>query len=322
MEIRQRPVYNYSRLAVYGERGKLFAPAEMAGERITMLNCLIDVVSGRALIGAATVVLVGSTASAIAQTDIALVDASFEDFVITDPGFEGEITEGILPFFPFGWQETGFASTEQGFTGLLDAGIFLNRSYNLNTPEAPFPSPTVPNADGNQLAYMRFSADANSTGPATTVSQQTSESFEAFTDYTFTIAMGQGQLQPPGSTDPVLNPYTAIISIGYYTDGATVGSGFNALASEIINVDHMVSDGSGTLTDFSVSLETDDALFVNPLVIHIEQSGGTTGGINLDHARLTKSAVPEPTSLALLGLGGLLFARRCRSRSRAAGLNC
>ena len=284
-----------------------------------MLNCLNDVVSRRGWIGAAAVALTCASGHAFALTNVALVDASFEDLVIPDPGFEGEITEGILPFFqsplapfnPSGWQETGFASTEQGFTGLLDGGIFLNRSYNLNTPEAPFPSPTVPNADGNQLAYLRYSADANATGPATTVSQLT-EAFEPFTRYTFTIALGQGQLQAPGSTDPINNPYTAIISIGYYTDGATVGSGFNALASETINIDQMVSGGSGTLTDFSVVLDTDDAIFIQPLVIHVEQAGGTTGSINLDNARLTRTAVPEPTSLALLGLGGLLLSRRRR----------
>lgn len=286
------------------------------------MNFCSNVLWCRALTGLASVSVVCAAGQAEALTDITLVDPSFEQLAIPDPGFDGEITEGIFPFFqsplapfnPAGWQETGFASTEQGFTGLLDAGIFLNRSYNLGTAEFPFPSPTVPNADGNQLAYLRFSADANSTGPATTVSQQTAESIQASTRYTFTIAMGHGQLQPPDSTDPVNNPYNVILSIGYYDDGALAENGFTALAMSVIGADQMVSDGSGTLTDFSVFYETGDVIPVvsSPLVIHVEQSGGTTGGINLDNARFARAAVPEPTSLALLGLGGLLLMRRRR----------
>lgn len=282
-----------------------------------MLNCWNDVVFRRALAGGACLALALSAGSASALTDITLVDASFEDLAIPTPGPTADISEGVLPFFqhpslpfnPNGWQETGVLSTEQGFTGFLDAGIFLNHSFDLG---GGFMSPTVPNAVGNQLGYLRFNSDANTTGPTTSVSQQTTENFEAFTAYTFTIALGQGQLQAPGSTDPAGNPYTAVISIGFYNNAASPDGGYTALASNVINIDQMVSGGSGTLTDFSVVYETDDALFVNPLVIHVEQVGGTTGSINLDNARLTKTAIPEPTSLALLGLGGLLLSRRRR----------
>jgi hypothetical protein len=297
-----------------------------------MLNRLNEALSRRLLTGCASLAVACAAGQTHAQTPVTVVDHSFEQLAIPDPGVDADISEGVFPVFqsqfapfnPSGWQETGvpseFEQNGQIFLGLLDAGIFLNRSYNLGTTEEPFPSPTVPNADGNQLAYMRFSADANSTGPKTSVSQLT-EAFEPFTRYNFTIALGQGQLQPPGtSVESTNGPYTAIISIGYYTDGATANSGFNALASETIYANEADAPTGepfmlfgGVLDDFSVVLETDDAIFDTPLVIHVEQSGGSTGGINLDNARLTKTAVPEPTSLALLGLGGLLLARRRRS---------
>lgn len=283
-----------------------------------MLNCFNVVLSGRASKGLAAMAVVCAAGAANAQTDITLVDHSFELLALPTPGPGADISEGVLPFFqsplapfnPNGWQETGVPTSQQGFTGFLDAGIFLNASFDLG---GGFMSPTVPNADDNQLAFLRFSADANTTGPATTLSQQTTENFDAFTRYTFTMAIGQGQLQPGGSDEPTTNPFTAILSIGFYDNASSPDGGFTALASEVISTDDLVGDGSGLLTDFSVVYETDDALFTNPLVIHIEQAGGSTGGINLDNARLTSLAVPEPTSLALLGLGGLLLSRRRRS---------
>lgn len=294
----------------------------------SMLNCLNEALSRHLLTGCASVAVVCSAGQVQALTDVTLVDPSFEQLAIPDPGSDADISEGVFPFFqsplapfnPSGWQETGFLSTfEQNgttFQGLLDAGIFLNRSYDFG---GGFFSPTVPNADGNQLAYMRYSADANNIGPKTSVSQLT-EAFEPFTRYTFTIALGHGQLQPPGTSEEEgATPYTAIISIGYYTDGANAANGFNALASKTIyaNEADAPTDAEfmltgGVLDDFSVVLDTDDAIFDTPLVIYVEQAGGSTGGINLDNARLTMTAVPEPTSLALLGLGGLLLARRRR----------
>lgn len=246
------------------------------------------------------------TAGASYATDITLFDPSFELPAISDPGAGAGPADIVLPFF-VGWQETGALTTEQGFTGLLDAGVFLNIPLDFG---GGFIIPAVPNAVGNQLAYMRFNASAGTTAPATTISQITAEAYDAFTAYTFTLAIGRGFLQPPGSTDPVNNPYTAILSIGYYEDNATVGSGFVGLASEVISVDDLNLDGS--LKDFSVTLQTDDAIFAKNIVVHVEQSGGTTGSINLDNARLTSTAIPEPTSLALLGLAGLAAIRRRR----------
>lgn len=254
--------------------------------------------------GLASAALLLSAGAASAE-DILLNDPSFELPPIADPGPGASPVDVVLPFF-VGWQETGALSTEQNFTGLLDAGVFLNVPFDFG---GGFVIPAVPNADGNQLAYLRYNANAGVTAPATTISQAT-QGFEPFSIYTFTMGIGAGFLQPPSSTDPINNPYTAILSIGFYNDGTSVDSGFVSLASEVVNVNALSPDGS--LQDFSVTLITDDAIFVQPLVIHVEQSGGSTGSINLDNARLTRTNVPEPTSLALLGLAGAMALRRRR----------
>jgi hypothetical protein len=241
-----------------------------------------------------------------AQTQsIALNDPSFELPQIAPPGPGSTAADVVLPFF-VGWQETGALTTEQGFTGLLDAGVFLNIPFDLGGGNV---IPAIPNADGNQLAYMRFNTAAGVTAPATTISQAAAEPFEPFSDYEFTMAIGNGTLQPAGASDPN-DPFTVVLSIGFYNDDATVASGFTALSSATVASTDLNLDGS--LKDFSVILSTDDAIFDRQVVVHVEQSGGSTGSVNLDNARLTRTFVPEPTSLALLGLGGLMLTRRRR----------
>lgn len=260
-----------------------------------------------------------------AQTEITLTDASFEFPPVADPGAGATPADIVLPFFqypspapfnPFGWQETGEQSEQQGFLGLLDAGVFLNVALDLG---GGFVVPKVPNADPddtspnppNQLAYLRYSAAANAPGATpTTISQRTTEAFEPFTEYTFSIDLGRGQLQAPGSSVGA-PPWTVLLSIGYYEDDALVGSGYTPLVTPVeVDIADMNPDAS--LKDFSVTLTTDDAIFAKNLVIHVQQAGGSTGSVNLDNATLTKTVIPEPSSLALLGLGGLLAMRRRR----------
>lgn len=238
-------------------------------------------------------------------TSIALNNPSFEQPAIALPGPGSGAADIVLPFVP-GWIETGVESTEQGFTGLLDSGVFLNIPFEL----APgFVVGPVPNADGNQLAYLRYSAAANSTGPATSISQQTTVEVGPESIYTFTIGLGQGQLQPPGTAvdGP---PYSAVLAIGYYNNGTDMDAGFTPLASNTVGIDQLPLDGS--LDDHSVIYTTTDALpfFDGGMVLYVAQTGGASGSINLDNARFT--VVPEPSALATLALGGVLLARRRR----------
>lgn len=304
-----------------------------------MLNLLKEAVSCKALTAAMAIAAGGIGLHAHGE-DIALGDHSFEDLDIrlirgvddsttpdprdvALPVFQAELAPG---FVVGTWQETGSVSSDAdtGFEGLLDAGIFLN----IPTETSGIPLPAVPNADGDQVAFMRFNVLAGTVDdqtdeliPATTISQQTSEFFQGDSKYTFTMGIGSaGVLSIPGSTQPETNPYTAILRIGYYDDGATAAGGFTSLADEVINITELLGDGTltigGDLEDFSVMLTTDSiidpTLASKQLVVLVEQAGGTTGSINLDNARLSRAVVPEPTSLALLGVAGVMVLRRRR----------
>jgi len=241
--------------------------------------------------------------------DIALDNPSFEQPPVTpqDPDSQNP-ADYVLPFVT-GWDETGPEVTEQGFTGLLDTGVFFNQQYNFGTEENPSIVPAVPNADGDKLAYLRYNIDAGTSpeNPVVSLSQQTSAVYDTLTDYTFTLGVTASFLDAPGSADPVNNPSTVVLRLGY-NDGS---GGFVGLQDNVASVFDLNPDGS--LKDFDVTVLGDslsgDALG-EQVVVRVEQVGGDTGSFSVDNARLT--AVPEPTGLAMLAIGGAMVFRRRR----------
>lgn len=278
-----------------------------------MLNCLKEVVSCRALVASAAL-LTGLATPQAQAGDIPLINGSFELPEI--PELPAEPTD--LDFVNFGeitgWQKFGpFKQLVPGVVeGTLDTGVFLNAPFDPGTGTLVS---AIPNADGNQLAFMVVDAAASG---AETVSilQTTGQTFEVGQSYDFTIGVGTSLNTPLGvltGATPLENPETVELIIGY---GATNGSDITAVSTRVVSALEL-SVNFGTyqvpLTDFTASssvLGGSDAAIGQQIQVLVRQVGGTSGAFNLDNARL--SSVPEPTSLAVIGLAGLCCIRRRR----------
>jgi hypothetical protein len=134
------------------------------------------------------------------------------------------------------------------------------------------------------------------------------------------ISLYSGYTGGSSGTEQMFEGLVSTTSLG--KDGSALGGSEGSGDTGMIN--HLVltyayDTGAWTFTSDSGSLSgtgTPD-LALNGLRIG---NGGTDGDghygdINLDNLTVTISAVPEPTSMALLGLGGLGFALWRRSRS-------
>lgn len=246
----------------------------------------------------------------VAANDISIDNPSFEGPSVLDPsnpfisigvavgidGWTATVPGSVPPVLPI---PDGLTLPDE-LLGQLNVGVFLN----VDVPIEPGVTiPAIANADGFQLAYLLVNPDANGVDDTqVSIHQQTQAVFETGNDYTFTLAIGNAVTFAADDTASL------ILSIGYLDDQGkfqAAGVGNPVFASQLVN------NGSGLLTDFDVTLlaeDIDPALLGEQVAVQVLQDGGLGGGFNIDRARLT--AVPEPTSLILLGLGGLLVVRR------------
>lgn len=221
-----------------------------------------------------------------------------------------------------GWLQTG-----PQFIGRNSSGVFSNQPINL--PELGFVVPPIPNTVGDgvafdQLGFMLADPSANGGNEEgdedfVSIYQQSTDVFEAGKDYSFTLAVGQAVTFSAGDSAPLR------IAIGTLNDtpGLEGSEVFNEIVGQDIFASELDNSGIGTLRDFSVvfdELDLNPSLLGENIAVQIrvavpddlegEELFNTGGAFNYDNARL--AVVPEPTSLALLSLGGLALLRRRR----------
>lgn len=184
-----------------------------------------------------------------------------------------------------GWEEVEFAG--QGFR----TGTF--------TVPVPFPGAfSESNPEGARIAYI----DATSR-----ISQNSGKALIAGETYTLSAFLGN---RLDGAQRPT--------DVEIYADNGLGGLG-DLLAQVSVGEEGVPN---GTWQQFAVTFDTlniANALLVSTnlgrdLHVSIAHSQDETGGgeVDVDDVRFSYTAVPEPASLALLGLGGLLMLGRRR----------
>ncbi|XAL99502.1 PEP-CTERM sorting domain-containing protein [Phycisphaeraceae bacterium D3-23] len=145
-----------------------------------------------------------------------------------------------------------------------------------------------------------FSADGvNHTGVNTgsLITQDVAATYTSGMQYTLTVAIGNRGSQG------TLDEDDAEIRLVDASNG-------NILASSIFNTGALTADD--TFTDVSIVYNAGAGVDGNGIRIELAAIGATAGSrAHYDNVRLDE-AIPEPGSLALLGLGGLTLLRRRR----------
>lgn len=279
----------------------------------------------------------------VSAQSIALQNASFEDpdipqanlglidFTQINSQLELQFAIGRLisrDFFGGSWVQTGPTSN---FTNppSQQTGVFSNQPIVINTPDFNVQIDPIQGVDGDGIGFDQLGfilADPLADGVLNdfvSIHQESAGVFEAQKDYSFTLAVGLSSVFPAGDDAPLR------IAIGYLDD--TPGLEGSEMFQELAGLDIIASQlgpGAGTsgpspLSDFTVELDDLDiapellgkgiAVEIRvdvPSDIPVQDRFNIGGSFNYDNARL--AVVPEPTSLALLAVGGLLGLRRRR----------
>ena len=233
--------------------------------------------------------MLGDLASSLAALSSLLVlttglAGSAQGAVVTvnNPSFESPV---------YTTPDKGINDPPASWTGVNS--FWWGTAFPLNIPA----NITAP-PDGSQQALWVNGRWPNEGIPAGAYQVLTS-TLQANTTYMLTVDVGWPTTDTfgPGS----------VINLGY---GAGVGASL-LTATSIVND----TPTAGTWTTWTSTFVTGAAPAGLGEVLRIELMAGNSGGTQTwyDDVRLTATAVPEPASLALLALGGLVCLRRRRA---------
>ncbi|MFK7790381.1 MAG: PEP-CTERM sorting domain-containing protein [Phycisphaeraceae bacterium] len=218
--------------------------------------------------------------TALLASSAAAAPITVDNFSFETPDVTNDQQQGL----PSGWTATG--------TNNINAAMRVRDT-------GPLASLPVP--EGNQWGQLQYTNGTIGTGNNIVLSQDTGEVIQEGFTYTLTVAIGEQN-----------NQFTGENIARIFLSGSAGG-----LASPFAiedDIDPGATSTTSVWADFTTSFTATAAQAGQTLVIGL--GSGTnfnsgTSNVGIDNVRLD-AVVPEPGSLALLGLGGLLIARRRR----------
>lgn len=191
-----------------------------------------------------------------------------------------------------------YAKAPEGWSKVSGAGTFgvvnpADRNMYTNSDDSGANGGTLPNMDGVQVGFIT----GKQADPTVIEQNLFMYQVEDNTTYTATIAVGE---RSPGGWNNGSHAY----ELSLVTDSGVVSS----VTGKSEDFDR------GTFNDVSTSFDNVGSTHSgSPLTIRYTILGDANGGnADFDNVRVDASVIPEPATLALFGLGGLLVLLRRR----------
>lgn len=228
-----------------------------------------------------------------------VVPSAFASNLVTDGSFEDNVLAGVFDGNGLSgvWVEQGvFVNNQQVqpgffFTGFVNSGVFVNAFGKSNS-----------GPDGDATDQAAFLVTAGTGLPQTSITQVTGSQFTAGLKYTLSGVFGES------TSGPVTAGMAMEMALGYFADPNT----FVDVAVVEINDTHVDPIQFSPRSIDEHMINPGDAAVGMDIAVRLrEKAGGVGGGFfEIDEISLTQT--PEPTSMALLAIGGLAAAWRRR----------